>query len=81
MAQNLGLLCIAEGVETSQQNDFLKKLHCPEMQGFYFSRPLTSVDATALLRSAKLAARLEPSTAAMRHPDVHVRTPPPLALQ
>lgn len=51
MAQNLGFLCIAEGVESSEQSEFLKKLNCPEMQGFYFSRPLTAVDATALLRS------------------------------
>ena len=49
----LGLACIAEGVETRQQYELLRNLGCPEIQGFYFSRPLPAVQATALLRSAK----------------------------
>jgi diguanylate cyclase (GGDEF)-like protein len=30
----------AEGVETKEQADFLKKLKCDEIQGYYFSKPL-----------------------------------------
>ena len=57
LGQSLSVDCIAEGVETSQQRDFLRNQKCPEMQGFYFSRPLAAVDATALLRAATLDAR------------------------
>jgi len=52
MARSLGFSSIAEGVETSQQRDLLKRLNCSEMQGYFFSPPLPAVDATALLRSA-----------------------------
>ncbi|MGI6326553.1 MAG: EAL domain-containing protein [Saccharofermentanales bacterium] len=31
----------AEGVETKEQADFLKSLACDEIQGYYFSRPLS----------------------------------------
>lgn len=57
LGQSLSVACVAEGVETAQQRDFLRNQKCPEMQGFYFSRPLAAVDATALLRAATLDAR------------------------
>lgn len=56
LSKSLGLACIAEGVETTQQRDFLQKEKCEEMQGFLFSRPLTAADCTALLRSQGSAA-------------------------
>lgn len=57
LGKSLGLACIAEGVETSQQYAHLRSLGCPEMQGFHFSRPFPAVGATALLRSAKFQIR------------------------
>lgn len=42
MAKNLNLEVLAEGVETSDQLNFLKKYDCKDIQGFYFSTPLTS---------------------------------------
>lgn len=42
MAHNLQLTVIAEGVETGQQLALLKEMGCDEMQGYLFSRPLTS---------------------------------------
>jgi diguanylate cyclase (GGDEF)-like protein/PAS domain S-box-containing protein len=53
LGRNLGIACIAEGVEKSQQRDYLQKQMCPEMQGFLFSRPLAAADCSALLRSTK----------------------------
>ena len=40
MAQDLGLECIVEGVETLEQVQLLKKNNCFLAQGFYFDRPL-----------------------------------------
>jgi EAL domain-containing protein (putative c-di-GMP-specific phosphodiesterase class I) len=40
MAAHLGLEVIAEGVETKEQLDFLRKSGCKRYQGYYFSRPL-----------------------------------------
>lgn len=40
MAQSLGLQVIAEGVETPCQEAVLQKLHCDEMQGFRYGRPM-----------------------------------------
>ena len=40
MALDLGLECIAEGVETDRQVDVLRENGCTIAQGFYFDRPL-----------------------------------------
>jgi diguanylate cyclase (GGDEF)-like protein/PAS domain S-box-containing protein len=53
LGQNLGLDCVAEGVETRQQLDYLKKQMCTEMQGFLYSPALPGAECGALLRSGK----------------------------
>jgi len=40
MAHSLNMITIAEGVETLEQLDLLRKNGCKEVQGFYFSKPL-----------------------------------------
>ena len=40
IARNLKIPVVAEGVETKEQLELLRKLDCPLVQGFYFSRPL-----------------------------------------
>lgn len=40
LGHNLNLKVVAEGVETEEQLDFLKKHHCDILQGYYFSRPV-----------------------------------------
>lgn len=40
MAKELGLECIAEGVETKSQVDVLKDNNCELAQGFFFDKPL-----------------------------------------
>ena len=41
MANNLDYQTVAEGVETQEQHDLLLEMGCTEIQGFWFSRPLT----------------------------------------
>ncbi len=50
MAKNLNLEVLAEGVETQKQIDFLKKQKCGDVQGFYFSRALSSQVCENLLK-------------------------------
>ena len=40
MARTLGYSTTAEGVETPEQSELLRRLGSDELQGFYFSRPL-----------------------------------------
>lgn len=42
MASSLGMHTIAEGVETAEQLAFLRLHGCDEVQGYYFSKPLTA---------------------------------------
>jgi diguanylate cyclase (GGDEF)-like protein/PAS domain S-box-containing protein len=63
MAKRLKLRVIAEGVETRQQLEFLRANHCEAFQGYLFSRPVTALEATAMLK-AQAAALLEAQSAA-----------------
>jgi diguanylate cyclase (GGDEF)-like protein len=49
MAQSLKLNVIAEGVENEDQARFLDSLDCAEMQGFFFSRPLSAEEFPRLM--------------------------------
>ncbi|HEY6837996.1 MAG TPA: EAL domain-containing protein, partial [Geobacteraceae bacterium] len=49
MAHTLSLNVVAEGVETEGQLKFLEALNCPEVQGFFFHKPLPSDEFTRLL--------------------------------
>jgi diguanylate cyclase (GGDEF)-like protein len=51
LAGSLGVRIVAEGVETVEQQTFLQRHDCHEMQGFYFSRPIPPEDFANLLRS------------------------------
>lgn len=42
MAQGLGLHVVAEGVETRQQQDFLRDHGCDYIQGFYLGKPVAA---------------------------------------
>lgn len=44
MANNLGILTIAEGIETEGQLEFIRNLGCKDAQGFYYSKPLSCTD-------------------------------------
>ncbi len=51
MGKTLSLTVVAEGVETSEQQAFLRDQACDEMQGYYFSKPIAPDDFAALLRA------------------------------
>jgi diguanylate cyclase (GGDEF)-like protein len=42
LAHALGLTVVAEGVETERQRDILQELHCDELQGFLFAKPMSA---------------------------------------
>ncbi len=44
LARELGFICLAEGAETEEQVDRLRKLGCDLVQGFFFSKPITFED-------------------------------------
>ena len=41
MARTLGLEVIAEGVETTEQLEFMREHHCDEIQGYLCCAPLS----------------------------------------
>src|SRR5204862_2581722 len=49
MGKSLSLNVVAEGVETEQQQAFLREQACDEMQGYYFSRPVSPEQFADLL--------------------------------
>ncbi len=50
MGKTLSLTVVAEGVETIEQENFLREHACDQMQGFYFSKPVAADEFAALLR-------------------------------
>jgi len=51
LANSLGLQTIAEGVETEGQLAFLREQGCDEVQGYYYSKPLTAESFAAFVRA------------------------------
>jgi EAL domain-containing protein (putative c-di-GMP-specific phosphodiesterase class I) len=49
LAHNLRMECIAEGVETQEQLDFLTRLGCDQVQGYLLGKPLSAISLEALL--------------------------------
>ena len=49
MVKKLGLETVAEGVETQEQYDYLKRIECDNIQGFLTGKPMTKTDIEKLL--------------------------------
>ena len=58
MGHSLNLRVVAEGVETEEQLDYLRRHRCDEIQGYYFSRPVPAAEFEAMLQAEK---RLAPA--------------------
>jgi EAL domain-containing protein (putative c-di-GMP-specific phosphodiesterase class I) len=56
LARNLGLQCLAEGIETEEQLAFLIARRCPLGQGFLFGRPVPAAAFTDGLAGSHTAA-------------------------
>jgi len=54
LASNLGMVALAEGIETEEEWRFLADRGCPYGQGYYFSRPVPAEEILALYRRADL---------------------------
>jgi EAL domain-containing protein (putative c-di-GMP-specific phosphodiesterase class I) len=51
LATKLGLDVIAEGVETSEDVEWLTRIGCRQVQGYFFSRPVDHQSANDLLKN------------------------------
>lgn len=49
MVKKLGLETVAEGVETQEQYDYLKKISCDNIQGFLTGKPMSKIDIEKLI--------------------------------
>jgi diguanylate cyclase (GGDEF)-like protein/PAS domain S-box-containing protein len=53
LARAMKLKVVAEGVETQEQLDALRRYGCDMMQGYLFSKPVPTEDITRMLREGK----------------------------
>jgi len=57
LSSELGIECIAEGIENKEQIDFLMEAGCHQGQGHYFGKPIAAAEMTVFLQDAKAKAR------------------------
>ena len=58
MANDIGLECVTEGVETKKQIDLLKENNCRIAQGFFFDRPMAEEEFAPLLEGTPYSEKL-----------------------
>jgi diguanylate cyclase (GGDEF)-like protein len=55
MGRSLSLNVVAQGVETKEQTEFLRRNDCDDVQGFYLDKPLPAAQIAELLRARSRA--------------------------
>lgn len=53
MSHDMGIKVIAEGIENQAQLDFFRTIDCDEIQGFFFSPPISQNEMEELLKKGK----------------------------
>ena len=51
MAKKLNIAVLCEGVENDSQNDFLRRIGCDMVQGYYYSKPLSEKDFVEYIKT------------------------------
>ncbi|MBW2527233.1 MAG: GGDEF domain-containing protein [Deltaproteobacteria bacterium] len=51
LARNLDMAVVAEGVETPEQANWLKRVGCDYAQGYFYARPVPAAEAEQLIQS------------------------------
>jgi diguanylate cyclase (GGDEF)-like protein len=60
LAGTLGLLTVAEGIETTQQSETVAALGCDIAQGFLFSRPIEAEAVSAVMSASLVSEAIRP---------------------
>lgn len=55
LGRDLGLACVAEGVETSDQLNYFRRQNCEEVQGFLYSPAVPETDCRDLLHESQIS--------------------------
>ncbi|WP_053956487.1 sensor domain-containing protein [Inediibacterium massiliense] len=55
IAKSLGLSCIAEGVETQEELDLLIEYECEQIQGYFYSPPISAESFEELYKNSNVA--------------------------
>jgi len=50
MSHTLNLLVLAEGIETEEQQEFVRSIHCDQAQGYLYHKPMPADDICTLLQ-------------------------------
>jgi EAL domain-containing protein (putative c-di-GMP-specific phosphodiesterase class I) len=66
MGRSLHLTVVAEGVENTEQLEFLQAYGCAEGQGYYFSRPVDPTACQALISVGALRGAAQRSSSPVR---------------
>ncbi len=53
MAKSLDMTTTAEGVETAEEAELIRNLGCDKIQGYYFGRPMSALDAQRLFANPR----------------------------
>lgn len=61
LSRKLGFHTVAEGIETVEQLEFLRREQCDQYQGYYFSKPVPAAEFTKLLLSERASREQAPS--------------------
>lgn len=61
LGHSFGMEVTAEGVETTDQVTFLRRLECDEIQGYLFSKPLPRDEFESFVREYEPALEVEPA--------------------